>query len=105
MNGEIDEWNRRAELANRKKDEFYQWLARQKFPLSRELVRKVSVFKLEELRDAKIKYVELIGDPGHRTCHASSSLRRQKIEIEFATPLPLADCDKKFCFCDYIARA
>ena len=108
MSDEIDEFNRKAAEANRKQAEFYQWLCRQKFPLSRELVEKVSAFKLEEIRDAGIKRVGVLVEPG-RCCEAAAAIGYLpgkdgvKIEIEFAQPLPLPGCNEKHCMCDYIA--
>lgn len=73
--------------------------------MRREEVRQQSIASLERMRAVGIKFVELIGaGSGIRSCAASASLRRQKIEIDFAAPLPLADCDKEFCKCLYIAR-
>ena len=72
---------------------------------TREEVREQSAASLQRMRESGIQFVELLGPgAGSRSCRASSSLRRQKIEIALAAPLPLADCDKEFCKCLYIAR-
>ena len=72
--------------------------------MSREEVRQHSTRRLDEMRAAGIKFVSVMGcnKPGE-DCEACMAIKDQKIENEFATPLPLPDCDKKFCKCIYIA--
>ena len=85
-------------------ESIYDWMAKQKFPLDKAGVQKVSTAKLAEMREAGIKFVSVLGcnNPGE-DCEACLATRDQKIEIEFATPLPLPDCDREFCKCEYLA--
>ena len=73
--------------------------------MSNEEIRASSIERLAQIKSAGIGQVELIG-PGipRAQCAAARSLKKQKIEIDFAAPLPLVDCDKAHCLCLYIAR-
>ena len=85
-------------------EDIYEWMAKQKFPLDKAGVQKVSKAKLAELREFGIEYVGVLGcnNPGD-DCEACLALKDQKIEIAFAPTLPLPGCDKKHCKCGLIA--
>ena len=100
----IEQLNAEAAIRQKKQDEHYNWLARQKYPLTLDNVKKDSAFKLSEMREAGIKFVSVLGcNNSGDDCDACLAMKGEKIEIEFATPLPLPGCDKKFCKCLYIA--
>jgi hypothetical protein len=82
----------------------YDWMQKQKFPLDRAGVVKSSEAKLNEFRLVGIEFVSILGcnNPGD-DCEACLALKDRKLEIESAPPLPLPECDKKFCKCLYIA--
>jgi hypothetical protein len=67
-------------------------------------VQQQSAGRLAQMREAGIKFVSVLGcnNPGE-DCEACLAMKGQKIEIEFATPLPLPDCDREFCKCIYLA--
>jgi hypothetical protein len=78
--------------------------------MTREEVRQQSAERLTDMREAGIKFVSVLGSPNPgencEACMAIMSTREKdgdKIEIEFAAPLPLPDCDREFCKCCYIA--
>ena len=74
--------------------------------MSREEVRQQSSERLTEMREAGIKFVSVLGCNNHgEDCESCLAMKDQRIEIEFATPLPLPDCDKEFCKCIYLALA
>ena len=83
-------------------ESIYDWMAKQKFPLDRAGVAKVSAAKISELRAAGIKFVGVLG-AGRGDCKYCRAMKNQKIEIELAQPLPLPGCNKKNCLCLYIA--
>jgi hypothetical protein len=93
----------------KQQENIYEWMAKQKFPLSRAKVRKVSIAKLAELREAGIKFVGVLGSNSPDDCEACQAIAftrekdGTKIDIEFATPLPLPGCSKRYCKCIYIA--
>ena len=67
-------------------------------------MNKVSAAKLAELRDSGIKFVEVLGcNCPDEECDAYRAVKGMKMDIEFAQPLPLPGCDKKFCACIYLA--
>jgi hypothetical protein len=84
-------------------EDIYDWMAKQKFPLDKAGVQKVSTAKLAELRAVGIKFVSVLGSNGAGDCEACLAIKGEKIDIDFATPLPLPGCDKKNCMCCYIA--
>ncbi len=61
--------------------------------------------QLAEMREAGIKFVSVLGcnNPGD-DCEACLAMKDQKIEIEFAMPLPLPGCDKRLCKCIWLAK-
>lgn len=85
---------------------FYDWMLKQKFPLDRAGVIKSAEARLNEMRQSGIEFVSVLGsnNPGE-DCAACLAIRGKKYEIEFAPPLPLADCDKEFCKCIYLAES
>jgi hypothetical protein len=86
-------------------EDIYEWMARQKFPLDRAGVNKISIAKLAELRACGIRFVELIGcNCAEDECDAYRERAGKVIEIEEALPLPLPGCDQKHCKCIWIAR-
>jgi len=87
----------------------YEWMAKQKFPLSKSKVKKVSTAKLRELREAGIKFVGVLGTNSSDDCEACRAIAftREKtgasINIEFAIPLPSPGCNLQYCKCIYVA--
>lgn len=73
-------------------------------PMTKEETARSSMERLESANQAGFKYVQVLGcgNPGE-DCEACLAMQDQKIEIEFATPLPLPGCDKEFCKCVYLA--
>lgn len=57
--------------------------------------RQDSLAKLKQIREAGIKFVQVLGSglPGE-DCEACLAMKGVDIEIEFATPLPLAGCSR-----------
>ena len=72
-------------------------------PLTREEVQAESQARLAEMKETGIKIVSVLGCGTSDDCEACAAMRDQRIEIEFAQPLPLPGCDKEFCKCLYIA--
>jgi hypothetical protein len=93
----------------KQREDIYEWMAKQKFPLSKSKVNKVSVAKLAELREVGIKFVGVLGSNSPDDCEACQAIAftpekdGTPIDIEFATPLPLPGCNKRYCKCIYIA--
>lgn len=79
------------------------WSTIQKHPMTKSKVHKYSRMRLAELRDAGFKYVGVLSSGGPEDCEACKAMKDEKIEIEFAQPLPLPGCDKKYCMCIYLA--
>lgn len=74
--------------------------------MTRGEVREQSERSLANMRESGIKFVEVLGcGRPAEDCEACRCMQGAKTEIEFATPLPLPDCDQKFCKCIYIASA
>jgi hypothetical protein len=86
-----------------RQEDIYEWMAKQKFPLSKSKVQKVSTAKLAELREAGIKFVGVLGTSSPEDCEACQAIAftREKdglrIDLEFAAPLPLPGCNKRYC--------
>jgi hypothetical protein len=102
-----DDWNRmkaKAAAETRKLEQFDEWLLKQKHPFSRRAVGKYSRFKLNALRSAGIKFVEILGRNTTDDCRACLSLKGRLVPIEEAPVLPLPGCDKKHCHCLWLAR-
>jgi len=101
----MDQFNRQVDRKNKKLESFYDWLSKQKSPLNRRSARKCSTFKLKEMKDVGITFVELFGNNcSLNECAASHSFDGKKIKIEEAPSLPLPGCDKKHCPCMWLAR-
>jgi len=79
------------------------WMQKQKWPLGKNAVQKVSEAKLNEMRMVGIKFVGILGSNSPDDCAACLALKNQKFEIESVPVLPLPECDKKFCKCIHIA--
>ena len=68
-------------------------------------VRAISTERLAQMREAGIKFVSILGSPNPgENCKACESVQGQKIEIDFATALPLPECDQEFCKCVLLAE-
>lgn len=88
-------------------EDIYEWMEKQKWPLNRAGVRKVSIAKLAEMRRVGVKFVELLlynASCPEEECAPFQAICRKKIPIENAQPLPLPGCDKEHCKCIWIAR-
>ncbi len=83
-----------------------QWAAKRKPPWTKSKTAKFTAMQLAEMRDAGIKFLGILGSPNAgESCEACLAMKDDKIEIEFANPLPLPGCDKKICKCLYLAVA
>jgi len=85
-------------------EDIYEWMSKQKFPLDKAGVQKVSAAKLAELREVGFKFVSVLGTNSADDCEACRAVAGQKIEIQYSQPLPLSGCDKEFCKCIYLAQ-
>lgn len=86
------------------------WASIQKFPMPNSKVRIFTGMQLAEMREAGIKFVGVLASPNPgefcETCEAIMFTREKdgsKFDIEFATPLPLPGCNKRYCKCIFIA--
>jgi hypothetical protein len=71
---------------------------------SRADVRQISAGLLADMRDGGVKLVQVVGSKNpDETCEACQAMQGLKIEIEYATPLPLPGCDKECCKCAIVA--
>ena len=84
----------------------YEWMEKQKFPLDRASVIKVSDAKLNGFRLVGIKFVSLLGSGTLADdCKASLALQGKRKRLATAPSLPLPKCDKQFCKCIWLAEA
>ena len=81
------------------------WSVKQKRPFTKSKVRKYTLMRLEEMRNAGIKFVSLLGcNYAPDECDSLRAMKGQKIAIETAPLLPLPGCDKKHCKCIWLAK-
>ena len=60
--------------------------------------------RLADMREAGIKLIEILCSPNpDQQCEQCLAIKDQKIEIEFAPPIPLPECDCRDCGCIYLA--
>ena len=73
-------------------------------PLTIQEIRDYSSERLTAMKNAGIKFVSVLGcnyQPDE--CEALLAIKGVKMEIQYATPLPLSGCDKN-CKCIYLAE-